>query len=230
MAEKDQTLKEEEKTSERTAKEKETLKEDASKKEETLKKEDASKKEDTSKKTTESKVDYETKFKESQKEALRLRTKVMEFEKTQKPEEGKETETPDLGELVSKEVQEQIAPLKAQAAKDVVDSFLKNNLEAVDYLKEINELLPNSPGKTIDEKLENAYLIASKDAMKEAGKTEMAFALYQRGQAIVSGGGASSSGTEGSLPLLTQEEKKVAKGMGLTEEAYAKRKLEVKQK
>jgi len=54
----------------------------------------------------------------------------------------------------------------------------------------------------------------------------MAFAVFQKQQAVASGGGASSSKPESSLPSLTDEEKEVARKMGLTEEAYAQRKLQ----
>ena len=150
----------------------------------------------------------------------------------QKPEENTEKVESGTGEtldeIVTKKVQEKIAPLTAEKEEQIVDTFFKNNSDSMDYIKEIEENYPKMPGKTTEQKLENAYLLAKKDAMKEAGKKEMAFSLYQKEQAVASGGGASSSTGEGLAPL-SELEKKVVQSLGLNEEVYAKRKLEGKQ-
>lgn len=207
MAE-DQTLEETlpEETSEETAQEKETPEE----------------------KTTE--PDYKVKFRESQREAIRLakELKGLKAKPSEEKSEEVESETGEtLDQIVEKKVQEKIAPLTKQQQEEAVDRWLDRNPDAVDYLQYIEDSYQSMPGKSVSEKLENAFLVAKKDAMKTAGKKEMAFALYQKEQAVVGGGGASGSAGE-SLPELTAEEKKVAQAMGIGEEAYAKRKLEKK--
>jgi len=177
------------------------------------------------KETTEPTVDYKKKFIDSQREAIRLAKENESLKIQPKEAETKRVET-DIDSSIDKKVQEKIAPLMAQQTKDTIDKWFDKNPDAIDYLKDIDENYLNTPGKTIAEKLENTYLIAKKDTMKEAGKKEMAFAIYQKEQAIASGGGASSQQSASSLPQLTTEEKQVARKMGLTEEVYAQRKLE----
>ena len=190
----------------------------------------AEEKETLEKKTTEPEIDYMVKFRESQKEGVRLAKKVKELEEKIPPETTEKVETETEGEtldqIVEKKVREKVAPFTIEAERKKVDSWLESHPESYDYLKQIEDNYMDTPGTTAEEKLENALLIAKKDAMKEAGKKEMAFSIYQKEQAVASGGGASSSAGEGTLPLLSNEEKQVALSMGLTEEAYAKRKLE----
>lgn len=227
MAEKDPTLKgtleddTPKSTPEKTAKEKETPQEPEKEPE----------------KTPEEPVDYKFKYDElgeryraQREEAIRLKK---ELEKTQKNEPKAETpetvesdEGETLDEIVDRKLQEKIAPLTKEQEKKAVDGFFKNNPDAMDYLEQIEVAYPKMPGETISAKMENAFLVAKKDAMRDAGKKEMAFSLYQKEQAVASGGGASSSKAEGSLPSLNEEERQVATAMGITEEAYAKRKLE----
>ena len=174
--------------------------------------------------------DYKAKFRESQTEAIRLSKQLKEFkakEANKVPETIEEIESAEgetLDQIVEKKVQERFAPLTTKQEEERVDKWLEKHQEAYDYLKQIEDSYRDVPGKTTEEKLENALLIAKKDIAKEAGKREMAFSIYQKEMAGASGGGASSSGAEGSLPSLTEEEKKVAKAFGLTEEAYAKSK------
>jgi len=196
-----ETLKEE--TSDETAEEKDTLQQ----------------------KTSDQQIDYKARFVESQREAIRLKKELDSFKEAQKvsAEEPEEGET--LDEIVERKVQEKIAPLTKEQEEAKVDNFLKKNPEAMDYLKDIEENYTKMPGKSVEVKLENAFVLAKKDAMKQAGKKEMAFTLYQKEQAIASGGGVSAAPEEG-LPDLTEEERKVAQSMGIKEETYAKRKLE----
>lgn len=185
--------------------------------------------EETPKETTEPEIDYKAKFRESQREGIRLAKELKKANEPKKPEKVEtEADTDTLDQIVEKKVQEQIAPLTAKQDDEKVNKFLKDNPDAMDYLKEIDETYSKMPGKTVEVKLENAFLVAKKDAMKETGKKEMAFSLYQKEQAVASGSGASSSGAESSSLPLTTEEKQVASAMGLKEEAYAKRKLESK--
>lgn len=225
MAEKDQTLEE-------------TLTDDKPKEtsEEKAGKETPKEPKKEPKETTEPTVDYKAKFVESQREGIKLAKKVKELEevpKSKEPVETIESKTGEtLDEIVEKKVQEKIAPLtKVQKEKEeqIVESFFKDRPDTMDHIKEIEELYPTMPGKTTEQKLENAHLLVKKDAMKEAGKKEMAFNLYQKEQVVASGGGDSSSTGE-SLPTLSEEEKQVAQALGLNEEAYAKRRLESKPK
>ena len=177
--------------------------------------------------TKEPEVDYKVKFRESQKEAIRLAKELKEFRANapvseEKSETKSDTET--LDQIVEKKVQEKIAPLTKQQEEERVDKWLNKNQEAYDYLKQIEENWQIIPGKTVEEKLENSLLLAKKDAMKQAGKKEMAFSIYQKEQASTSGGGISAPASEG-LPELTEEEKKVAQAFGIKEEIYAKNKL-----
>lgn len=181
-------------------------------------------------KTTE--PDYKVKFRESQKEAVRLSKELKELKAkaVSEPVETVETETggETIDQIVEKKVQEKLAPLTKQQEEDKVDKWLSKNPDAYDCLKEIEDNWRNIPGKTTEEKLENSFLLAKKDAAKQAGKKEMAFSIYQKEQVISSGGGASVPARE-SLPDLSAEEKKVAQSFGISEEAYAKRKNEIKQ-
>jgi len=182
--------------------------------------------EETPKQTVEQpEVDYKTKFVASQQEALRLKKELDAKQKAPEEDKVAPKETPDLTAIVQKEVRAQIAPLTEAQEKAKVDDFLARNPDAATYLKEIDDMLPTVPGKGTTERLENAYLLAKKGAMREAGKTEMAFALHQQKQAITSGGGASSSKSESSTPL-TADEREVAQKMNLTHEEYAKSKAE----
>ncbi len=178
---------------------------------------------------TEPEVDYKVKFRESQKEAIRLARELKEVKgKSIVPQpESIETETggETIDQIVDKKVQERLAPLTKQQDEEKVDKWLGKNPDAYDYLKEIEDNWQNVPGKSTEEKLENSFLLAKKDAMKQAGKKEMAFSIYQKEQAISSGGGASVPAGESS-PDLTEAEKKVAQSFGISEEAYAKRKNE----
>lgn len=209
--EKDQTSEEnppKEETSEETAEEKETPKEE------------------TPKETNEPVVDYKAKFRDSQKEAIRLKNKVTDLETKVPKEEPKEDN--DLETIVGKKVQEAVAPFtqkQEQEERNIVDKFIYDNPEAMDHLEEFENKLPQmrKVSKNLGEALENTFLLVRKDAAKQAGKKEMAFSLYQKEQAIASGGGASSSKTEESSEL-TGEERKVAQGLRIKEEAYAKRK------
>jgi len=172
-------------------------------------------------------VDYKVKFRESQKEAVRLSKELKELKgkATSQPAETVETETggETLDQIVDKKVQERLAPLNKQQEEAKVDKWLDKNPEAIDYLKEIEENWSNIPGKSVEEKLENSFLLAKKDAMRNSGKKEMAFALYQKEQASTSGGASIPAGE--SLPSLTEDEKKVAQAFVMTEEAYVKQKL-----
>lgn len=183
---------------------------------------------ETAEETTSEKIepDYKVKFRESQKESIRLvkenkelKAKLVEKE----PEKIESFEGETLDQIVQKKVQETVAPLMIKQEEEKVDSWINRNPDAVDYLKEIEDNYSNMPGNSVEQKLENAFLIAKKDAMKTAGKKEMAFALYQKEQASTGGGGASASAGE-SLPSLSEDEKKVAQALGMTEEAYAKNK------
>lgn len=185
----------------------------------------------TEEKTTEPVVDYKVKFRDSQREAIRLAKELETLKaKTTEPEGVEKVETETEGEtldqIVDKKVQERLTPLQKEQQEDRVNKWLDDNPKALDHLKEIEDAYPTMPGKTVEQKLENAYLIATKEAAKQAGKKEMAFSIYQREQAVVSGGGASSAGAESSLPPLSDAEKQVARSFGLSEEAYAKRKSE----
>lgn len=178
-------------------------------------------------KPSEPEVDYKIKFRESQKEAVRLSKELKELrtKKTSEPVETVETETggETLDQIVEKKVREKIAPLTKQQEEERVDKWLGKNPGAYDYLKEIEDNWQNIPGKTTEEKLENSFLLAKKDAMKQAGKKEMAFSIYQKEQASTSGGASVSVGE--SLPDLSEEEKKVAQAFGIKEEVYAKSKV-----
>jgi phage I-like protein len=182
--------------------------------------ETAEEKETPQEKTLEPEVDYKERYKVSQQEAIRLSKKVKEYQ-----DKAKEV-TPDLDKVIDQKVRDKIAPLEAQAAKDAVDKFLRDNPEASDYLEKINEQFSDMPGKNISEKLENAFLIVKKDAAKETGKKELAFTLYQQGMASASGGGATSVHSRDEFPSLSNEEKLIAQRLGISEEAFAKRKLE----
>ena len=177
-------------------------------------------------KPSEPEVDYKIKFRESQKEAVRLSKELKELrtKKTSEPVETVETETggETLDQIVEKKVQEKFAPLSKQQEEEKVDKWLNKNPGAYDYLKEIEDNWQSIPGKSVEEKLENSFLLAKKDAMKQAGKKEMAFSIYQKEQVSVSGGASVSSGE--SLPDLSEEEKKVAQAFGIKEEVYAKNK------
>ena len=184
-------------------------------------------KENALEKTTESEETVtipRKKWVESQQEGIRLSKKLKELE--EKPPEQVETGTEGktLDEIVAQKVQEQVAPLVVKQEEEKVEKFFKKNPEAMDYLKDIEDSYQKMPGKSTEAKLENAFLLAKKDAAKDAGKKEFAFNLYQKEQAISSGGGSTSSQGE-SLPSLTEEERKVALALGITEEAYAKRKV-----
>jgi len=173
------------------------------------------------------KIDYKVKFRESQKEAIRLSRELKEL-KTKpvaEPVEMVETETggETLDQIVEKKVREKLAPLTKQQEEEKVDKWLNKNPDAYDYLKEIEDNWQTIPGKSVEEKLENSFLLAKKDAAKQAGKKEMAFSIYQKEQASTSGGASMTAGE--SLPELTEEEKKVAQAFGIKEEAYAKNKL-----
>jgi len=173
------------------------------------------------------KIDYKVKFRESQKEAIRLSRELKEL-KTKpvaEPVEMVETETggETLDQIVEKKVREKLAPLTKQQEEEKVDKWLNKNPDAYDYLKEIEDNWQTIPGKSVEEKLENSFLLAKKDAAKQAGKKEMAFSIYQKEQASTSGGASMTAGE--SLPELTEEEKKVAQSFGIKEEAYAKNKL-----
>jgi len=174
-------------------------------------------------------IDYLVKFRESQKEAVRLAKELKELKaKTAEPVETVETETggETIDQIVEKKVQEKLAPLTKQQEEEKVDKWLNKNPDAYDYLKEIEDNWQNIPGKSVEEKLENSFLLAKKDAAKKAGEKEMAFSIYQKEQASTSGGASITPGE--SLPELTEEEKKVAQAFGIKEEAYAKRKIEKK--
>ena len=181
----------------------------------------------TKEKTTEPEIDYKVKFRESQKEAVRLskELKGLKVKQTAEPVETIETETEGetIDQIVEKKVQEKVAPIVIEQEEKKVDNWLTKNPGAYDYLKEIEDSYTNMPGGNVEQKLENAFLIAKKDAMKESGKKEMAFSIYQKEQASTSGGASIAAGE--SLPELTEEEKKVAQAFGMTEEAYAKSKL-----
>jgi hypothetical protein len=177
--------------------------------------------------TEPSEPDYKVKFRESQKEAVRLAKELKEL-KAKKPEPQPEVvETESEGEtidqIVEKKVQEKVAPIVIEQEEKRVDGWLEKNPDAYDYLKEIEDNYTIMPGNNVEQKLENAFLIAKKDAAKKEGKKEMAFELYRKQQASESGGASISEGE--SLPSLTEEEKKVAQAFGIKEEAYAKNKL-----
>ena len=176
---------------------------------------------------TKPEVDYKVKFRESQKEAVRLSKELKELKSkpTSQPAETVETETggETLDQIVDKKVQEKLAPLTKQQEEDKVDKWLNKNPDAYDYLKEIEDNWKSIPGKSIEEKLENSFLLAKKDAAKQAGKKEMAFSIYQKEQASASGGASMPAGE--SFPSLSEDEKKVAQAFGMTEEAYVKQKL-----
>ena len=199
---------------------------DTSQEAEETSEETAVEKETQPEKTTEPEVDYKVKFQESQKEAVRLYKELKDLKgKTTQPVETVETETggETLDQIVEKKVREKIAPLTKQQEEERVDKWLGKNPGAYDYLKEIEDNWQNIPGKTTEEKLENSFLLAKKDAMKQAGKKEMAFSIYQKEQASTSGGASVSVGE--SLPDLSEEEKKVAQAFGIKEEVYAKSKV-----
>jgi hypothetical protein len=200
---------------------------DTSKEAEETSEETAVEKETQPEKTTEPEVDYKVKFQESQKEAVRLykELKDLKGKTVSQPVETVETETggETLDQIVEKKVREKIAPLTKQQEEERVDKWLGKNPGAYDYLKEIEDNWQNIPGKTTEEKLENSFLLAKKDAMKQAGKKEMAFSIYQKEQASTSGGASVSVGE--SLPDLSEEEKKVAQAFGIKEEVYAKSKV-----
>lgn len=181
--------------------------------------------EQTPQKTDE--VDYKAKYLESSKEAIRLKKELEKYNGDKKPEKAEvkpEAEKGDLDEVISRKVKEVVNPYIREQEEKRVDDWLKKNSDAVDYLEKIQENYGNMPGKSVEEKLENALLVAKKDKAKESGKKEMAFSFYQRDQIIASGGaGADSSGE--TLPILSAEEKRIAKNMKISEEAYAKRKL-----
>jgi len=179
---------------------------------------------ETPEKPTEPEVDYKQKFIDSQREAIRLAKENESLKAQPKPEE-KPQEKDDIDVKIEQKVREAIAPITEQQVKDKIDTWFKDNPGAIDYLKEIEESYPNSPGKDITAKLENAFVIAKKDAMKEAGKKEFAFELHQKQQAASSGGDSVMTNQDSSLPVLTKEEKEVARKMGITEEAYAKNKV-----
>lgn len=234
MAEKAQTSKEnpkeekektsEEETSEETAEEKETPEEP--------------KKEPEKKPSKAEETISKSKFVASQKESLRLVTALKKhgidpktgekIEKEEKPEEEKSEEAKTIKEIVDKAVEEKVAPFTIEQERERVDKWLETHPESYDYLKQIEDNYIDTPGANVEAKLENALLIAKKDAMKEAGKKEMAFSIYQKEQAVVSGGGVSSTGAESALPPLSEEEKKVARSLGLKEDTYAKRRLQSK--
>jgi len=183
---------------------------------------------ETPQQKTEPEVDYKVKYRESQKEAIRLAKKLKEVEakKIVEPQpEVVETESEGetIDQIVEKKVQEKVAPIMVEQQEKKVDDWLNKNPEAYDYLKEIEDNYTKMPGKSVEQKLENAFLIAKKDAIKNSGKKEMAFSLYQKEQASASGGASVSTGE--SLPDLTEEEKKVAQAFGIKEEVYAKNKL-----
>ena len=184
-------------------------------------KETAVERETQQEKTTEPEVDYKVKFIESQKEAIRLSKELKELKS--QPEPVKTDAEDSLDQIVERKVQEKIAPLTKQQEEEKVEKWLGKNPEAYDYLKEIDDNWKNVPGKSLEEKLENSLLLAKKDAMKQAGKKEMAFSIYQKEQASVSGGSSISGGE--SLPSLTEEEKQVAQAFKMSEEEYAKQKL-----
>lgn len=170
--------------------------------------------------------DYKTKFTESQKEAIRLAKENKELKAKLEPKEKTETEEKGetLAEIVEKKVRETIAPITKEQQEARVDQWIANNPDVSDHLAQVVENYDKMPGKNIEEKLENAFLIAKKNSAKEAGKKEMAFAFYQKGQAATGGGGASGSQSE-SLPDLTAEERKVARALGVKDEDYAKNKI-----
>jgi hypothetical protein len=206
----------------------ETLTDDTQKVSQETSEETAEVKETPEKTIQPEEVDYRVKFRESQKEAIRLK-KENEVLKTkvEKPEVVESETGETLDQIVAKKVEEKIAPLTQKNEEQILDKFLDKNPKSMDYLQEIEDMIPNleKAGMSFEDALENAYLIASKDVMKNAGKKEMAFTLYQKEQASTSGGGSTSSGAESSLPQLSDEEKKVAQAFGLKEEAYAKNKL-----
>jgi len=177
---------------------------------------------------TEPKVDYKVRWQEQAKENIRLSKKLKEIE-AEKPTETQpetvETETggETIDQIVEKKVQEKVAPIMVEQQEKKVDDWLNKNPDAYDYLKEIEDNYVKMPGKNVEQKLENAFLIAKKDAIKNSGKKEMAFSLYQKEQASASGGAFVPTGE--SLPDLTEEEKKVAQSFGIKEEVYAKNKL-----
>lgn len=203
----------------------ETLTDDTKSVQETSE-ETAVEKETQPEKTTEPEVDYKVKFQESQKEAVRLYKELKDLKEkaTSAPVETVETETggETIDQIVERKVQDKIAPLTKQQEEEKVEKWLDKNPEAYDYLKEIEDNWQKIPGKTIEQKLENSFLLAKKDAMKQAGKKEMAFSIYQKEQASASGGASVSAGE--SLPDLSEEEKKVAQAFGIKEEVYAKNK------
>lgn len=183
-------------------------------------------KENTSEQTTEQEETItipRKKWIASQQEGIRLSKKLKEFEEKQPEEVETETGGKTLDEIVDQKVQERVAPLVVKQEEEKVDKFFKKNPEAMDYLKDIEDNYQKMPGRSTETKLENAFLLAKKDAAKDAGKKEFAFNLYQKEQAVSSGGGESSTLGE-SLPSLTEEERKVAQALGIKEEAYAKRK------
>jgi len=179
---------------------------------------------------TEPEVDYKVKFRESQKEAVRLSKELKELKSKPTVPQPEPVETDTGGEtidqIVDKKVQERLAPLTKQQEEERVDKWLSKNPDAYDHLKEIEDNWQSVPGKSTEEKLENAFLLARKDVAKQAGKKEMAFSIYQKEQASTGGGASIAQGE--SLPDLTEEEKKVAQSFGISEEAYAKRKQEIK--
>lgn len=176
---------------------------------------------------TEPEIDYKVKFRESQHEAVRLAKELKELKAkgAEQPLEQVETETDSetLDQIVEKKVLEKVAPITKEQQERKVDDWFNKNPDAYDYLKEIEDNWESIPGKNVEQKLENAFLIAKKDAAKQAGRKEMAFSIYQKEQASASGG-ASISMSE-SLPDLSEEEKKVAQAFGIKEEVYAKNKV-----
>jgi len=198
--------------------------------EETLEKEETSTEtaeQGEAQQTQEPEVDYKAKFIESQREAIRLAKELKEI-KTEKAviEEAEEDtgEGETLEEIVDKKVQEKVAPMVKKDESERVDKWFNSHPDSADYLKKIEETYLDSPGKTVEEKLENSFLIAKKDAMRNAGKTEMAFSLYQREHSIAGGGGVSTYSEES--PSLTPEEEMVATKLGIKPADYAKRKKE----
>lgn len=202
-------------------------------------------------------VDYESKFKASQDESIRLKKENERLDEQWKkinpilqtlndnPEimqevddaytgnstgvQQSQTQTKVIDALVEKKVREQVNPMREamdidqkQRIKESFDGFTKKFPDAIKHWDKIERNLKGmkAAGYPLEQGLENAYFLAKKDEAVKQGKKEMAFEIYQRDQAAVSGGATSGSGPEDSKDL-NSEESKVAEGLGIKKTDYA---------
>jgi len=134
--------------------------------------------------------------------------------------------------LMEKKMAEKLAPVmqeiefeRRHKVEKAFNEFVKKYPDAPDIWEKIERNLKGmkAAGYPLEEGLENSYFLAKKEDAIKQGKKEMAFEIYQRDQASMSGG--SSANSDSGDSALTAEEEKVAKELGLKTDDYAGAKL-----